>query len=223
MHQGVCPARNATRSRPRRFAVNTRVPCGWARHVVAIPERARVLDVGSGAFPNERADVLCERDLVRPGKRAVVDRALVVADGQALPFRTDAFDFVVASHLAEHVDDPDRFCLELARISRAGYIETPSPAFEWAVPTANHRWRVSADRSGLEFRPTVPVRGVRRLVVPVFAWILNLDEGRGHPVSLFRRFRSRFAWLVRGAANRIGIANTSYTFGPDRELRVRVR
>ena len=34
---------------------------------------------------------------------------------------------MIASHIAEHVDDPDAFCRELARASKAGYIETPSP------------------------------------------------------------------------------------------------
>ncbi len=80
-----------------------------------------------------------------PGREAVVDRPIVVADGHALPFREGGFGFVIASHVAEHVDDPEQFCGELQRVSRAGYVETPSPAFEWAVPTSNHRWRVSAD------------------------------------------------------------------------------
>src|SRR4029077_14805498 len=119
-------------------------------------------DVGSGTFPNARADLLCERDLVddrhRGGLPITVDRPLVRGDGLDLPFRDGAVDFVIASHIAEHVDDPVRFCAELSRIASAGYIETPSPLFEWLFDVEYHEWVVSRQRSGLRFRRKRPRR-----------------------------------------------------------------
>ena len=42
------------------------------------------------------------------------------------PFADGQFDFSVCSHLLEDVRDPLTVCAELRRVSRAGYIETPS-------------------------------------------------------------------------------------------------
>lgn len=42
------------------------------------------------------------------------------------PFADGYFDFSICSHLLEDVRDPLTVCSELRRVSRAGYIETPS-------------------------------------------------------------------------------------------------
>jgi ubiquinone/menaquinone biosynthesis C-methylase UbiE len=59
-----------------------------------------------------------------------------------MPFADRSIDFVVASHIAEHVDDPVRFCAELQRVAKAGYIETPGPLTEYLMPTRSHKWIV---------------------------------------------------------------------------------
>ena len=43
-----------------------------------------------------------------------------------LPFKNKEFDFVIASHVIEHVLDFEFFIKELERISSKGYIELPS-------------------------------------------------------------------------------------------------
>ena len=43
-----------------------------------------------------------------------------------LPFKDQEFDFVIASHVIEHVKDFEFFINELERISSKGYIELPS-------------------------------------------------------------------------------------------------
>jgi SAM-dependent methyltransferase len=42
-----------------------------------------------------------------------------VADAQALPFDTDAFDVVIANHMLYHVPDPQKAVAEFARVLRA--------------------------------------------------------------------------------------------------------
>jgi SAM-dependent methyltransferase len=74
---------------------------------------------------------------------------LVLADGARLPFRDKQFDFVVCSHVLEHVSDPKHFLDEISRVGRAGYIETPNAAFERLVPYDVHCLEVSADAEGL--------------------------------------------------------------------------
>ena len=43
-----------------------------------------------------------------------------------LPFKDNEFDFVIASHVLEHVKDVKLFIKELERVSLGGYIELPT-------------------------------------------------------------------------------------------------
>jgi len=100
-----------------------------------------VLDVGSGGNPYPQADVLLERyvnPFHRAGAKLVVDRPTVLGDACRMPFKDGAFDFVVASHVLEHIARPDQFLGELTRVGRAGYIETPNILFERLVPYDVH-------------------------------------------------------------------------------------
>lgn len=129
---------------------------GWSRTPLPITPDMLVVDLGSGAFPNVRADLLCDRELVdnrhRAGMPVVVDRPLVQADATALPFHDNAIDFLIVSHLAEHIEDPDAFCHELGRVAKGGYIETPSPLADFVLDEDYHIWRVGVRHGVLEFR-----------------------------------------------------------------------
>lgn len=109
-----------------------------------IPEHGLVLDVGSGHRPHPRADVLCEKNLddnTERGRNAVIDRPLVLGDILSLPFREGAFGYIITRHVLEHVDYPPAFFREISRVSKAGYIETPSLVWENIHPVRKyHRW-----------------------------------------------------------------------------------
>jgi SAM-dependent methyltransferase len=145
------------------------VPTSNSRTRVAFAPQWRVLDVGSGHAPHPRATVLLERYLdsghERSGRPAYVPEGatLVVADAQALPFRSDAFDFAIYSHVAEHVEDPAALCREAQRVARAGYLESPSPFTELLRHPRNHLWRVDASRRVLRFRRVGPSSPLGRL------------------------------------------------------------
>lgn len=99
-----------------------------------------VLDVGSGSNPHPAADVLLEK-YVDPAHRydpLVADRPTVIADACRMPFRDKAFDFVIAFHVLEHMDNPAGFLNELQRVGKAGYIEVPNALFERLVPYDVH-------------------------------------------------------------------------------------
>ena len=88
-----------------------------------------VLEIGSGHNPKARSDVLCDKfigDDEQRGGAIVTDRPMVEADGQFLPFADRVFDYVICSHVLEHVEDPRQFISELTRVAYRGYIETPS-------------------------------------------------------------------------------------------------
>jgi uncharacterized protein YbaR (Trm112 family) len=129
----------------------TRITAFRRRLFLGIGPRDLVLDVGSGHRPHPRADVLCDRYLTDNAQRAdgmVRDRPVVVADVTALPFATKSFDFVICQHVLEHVPEVERALVELSRIGKRGYIETPSRLWETLMGREYHLWLVErvADR-----------------------------------------------------------------------------
>jgi SAM-dependent methyltransferase len=115
----------------------------WALRKVRVPVSGRglVLDVGAGGCPYPRSDVLLERYVKsdhRCGASLVSDRPTVFADALRMPFKDKAFDFVIASHVLEHVKRPEVFLAELTRVGKAGYIETPNIFLERLSPYPIH-------------------------------------------------------------------------------------
>lgn len=121
----------------------------WALRKVALPVsgNALVLDVGSGGKPYPRSDVLLDRmtgAAHRCGQAMMIDRPAVLGDATRMPFKDKAFDFVVASHVLEHMSDPQTFLVELSRVGKAGYIETPNALFERLFPYSIHCLEVAS-------------------------------------------------------------------------------
>ena len=82
-----------------------------------------ILDIGCGYRPHQNASVIADvKDLSQYYK----EKKFVQIKGKNLPFKDKEFDFVIASHVIEHVDDFEFFIKELERISSKGYIELPS-------------------------------------------------------------------------------------------------
>ena len=106
-----------------------------------------VADIGSGQAPHPRANVLCDKFVADSTERSVnaallADRPLVVADATRTPFPAQSLDFTFCRHLLEHMVDPAALLDELARISKAGYVETPSRVYEKLWGWEFHRWYV---------------------------------------------------------------------------------
>jgi len=82
-----------------------------------------ILDIGCGYTSNKNATVIADmQDLSDFYK----NKNFVRITDKKLPFKDNEFDFVIASHVIEHVEDFEFFIKELERISHQGYIELPS-------------------------------------------------------------------------------------------------
>jgi len=82
-----------------------------------------VLDIGCGYTAHEKASVICDiQDLSNFYK----NKKFVKLENKTLPFKNKEFDFVIASHVIEHVQDVEYFLSELQRVSSKGYIEVPT-------------------------------------------------------------------------------------------------
>ena len=83
----------------------------------------KILDIGCGYRAHPRANIVADvQDLSDYYKK----REFIKIDNKELPFKDKEFDFVIASHVIEHVEDFEFFIKELERISHQGYIELPS-------------------------------------------------------------------------------------------------
>jgi SAM-dependent methyltransferase len=127
---------------------------------IAIPvgSDALVLDVGSGDKPHWRADILLDRHAgaefggQRSGRAtARITRPLFAADAADMPFADGVFDYVVCSHVLEHVADPAAVISEITRVGRAGYIEVPQAASAKILDFPSHLWWCRLDGTTLVF------------------------------------------------------------------------
>ena len=83
----------------------------------------KVLDIGCGYTAHKNATVIADiQDLSNFYK----DKNFVKINEKKLPFKDKEFDFVISSHVIEHIEDFEFFIKELERISTKGYIELPS-------------------------------------------------------------------------------------------------
>ena len=75
------------------------------------------------------------------------NKNFVKLDGIILPFKDNEFDFVIASHVLEHVEDVTTFIKELSRVSSKGYIELPTVLEDNLVfeNKKDHIWHMEFD------------------------------------------------------------------------------
>ena len=130
-----------------------------------------ILDLGCGYNANKFAKVICD---VQDLSNHYQDKKFIRLSENKLPFKDKEFDFVVASHVMEHVEDIDFFIKELERVSKKGYIELPT-MFEDNLVFENkkdHLWHMDFDdvenkllisKKVLYFEPVLTVSTIKRL------------------------------------------------------------
>jgi len=114
-----------------------------------------VLDIGSGNNPIDRANILADfspDDNFHRSGNLREDRPVIVCSVERIPIREKAIDFVVCSHVLEHVNNPSNACSELQRIARKGYVETPAYGKDILIGTGYmHKWQVVSFEGSMNF------------------------------------------------------------------------
>jgi SAM-dependent methyltransferase len=140
-----------------------------------LPEGSRVLDAGAGEgqyarhFARQR---YCGVDLGVGDASWDYSKLDVVADLERLPFGDSAFDAAVQIVTLEHVREPGRVLVEMARILKPGGRLLMAVPHEWEVHQAPHDYfrytrfglEYLLERAGMEAIEIRPAGGYFRLV-----------------------------------------------------------
>ena len=107
-------------------------------------ENWKILDIGCGFTAHKSASVICD---IQDLQSFYKDKKFVKLSEKTLPFKNKEFDFVIASHVLEHVEDPAFFIKELERVSIQGYIELPTILEDNLVfeNKQDHLWHMEFD------------------------------------------------------------------------------
>ena len=159
-----------------------------------------VADYGGGTNPSQFANVVID---TRPTNAKEKVKEVIVADCQDLHgvVADKHFDFVIASHVAEHLPNPIAFCRELIRTAKRGYIETPSPAYELFFEWSEHAWIVSVRGDSLCFQAKTEENCPAFSVYSSFGGTGPYEHLRSRHDPLLRtRFlwEGSFHWTVEG-------------------------
>jgi len=104
----------------------------------------KILDIGCGYTANPYATHLADTlDL----RNFYKNKNFILLKGEILPFNDKEFDFIISSHVLEHVADPRFFISELERIGKEGYIEVPTRLEDNIVfeNKSAHLWWINFD------------------------------------------------------------------------------
>jgi SAM-dependent methyltransferase len=145
---------------------------GLARHRDLI--RGRVLDIGCGTKPYRRLFPGATQYLGTETKRTFTPggQADVTCFGEALPFRTGAFDAVVCTEVLEHVAEPSDFLRDVVRVMRPGGVLLLTTPQTWGLheePYDFYRYTKYGlaylfRKAGLEMMEVVPTTGTLGMV-----------------------------------------------------------
>ena len=108
-----------------------------------------ILDIGCGYTAHEKANTVCDtQDLSSFYK----EKNFIRLNSKNLPFKDKEFDFVISSHVMEHVEDLQFFISELERVSKMGYIEVPTKLEDNLVfeNKKDHLWHMEFDDDNLK-------------------------------------------------------------------------
>ena len=178
-----------------------------------------VLDIGCGYSAHKDAKVVCDiQDLSSFYK----DKNFIKLSEGNLPFKDKEFDFVISSHVIEHVQDVALFIKELERVSSKGYIELPTVLEDNLVfeNKKDHLWQMWFDDDNSKLiiskrvqfiEPILTVSSVKKfskyfrqsMVIELF-WensidfnIQKINDKKFEKLSRITLFRKFFSKLLR--------------------------
>jgi SAM-dependent methyltransferase len=171
----------------------------------------RVLEVGPGASPypgsqiflEKRfadAEAVCQRGGLPPIE---LPKPVIYYDGGRFPFGDQEFDYVICSHVLEHVQNPEDFLRELMRVAPRGYLEFPTVYYEYLYNFKEHVNLVVHKDGEILWMPKceTTLDGFD----PVQRFLRNtLESGYDHLIQAMKeKFFQGFEWSLTIRARRV--------------------
>ena len=182
----------------------------------------QILDIGCGYTANKFATTICD---VQDLSKFYNNRNFIKLESKHLPFKDNQFDFVIASHVMEHVEDLKFFIKELERVSKKGYIELPTKLEDNLVfeNKKDHLWHMDFDDVNLKLliskkiqfvEPILTVSTIQKLrdnfkssLILELYWENNIEhvfienENNFNKFSLLSLFKKYFSKKIRTLLN----------------------
>ena len=104
----------------------------------------RILDIGCGYTANKYSTHVAD---TQDFSNFYKDKKFTHIKEKKLPFADKEFNFIIASHVLEHVEDIEYFIKELERVANSGYIEVPTRLEDNLVDVNEkaHIWWINFD------------------------------------------------------------------------------
>lgn len=134
----------------------------FPERITSIKPTDRVLEIGPGSTPYFRSDVLLEMEFDDHAEyerqfghadKLVTDKQVVFYKGDVFPFKDNEFDYVICSHVLEHVPDVPKFLSEVFRVAPKGYFEFPLMYYEYLYNIDAHISFLRFDKGTLYYMP----------------------------------------------------------------------
>ncbi len=104
----------------------------------------RILDIGCGYTANKYSTHVAD---TQDFSNFYKDKKFTHIKEKKLPFADKEFNFIITSHVLEHVEDIEYFIKELERVANSGYIEVPTRLEDNLVDVNEkaHIWWINFD------------------------------------------------------------------------------
>ncbi len=104
----------------------------------------KILDIGCGYTANKYSTHVAD---TQDFSYLYKDKKFTHIKDKKFPFSDKEFNFVIASHVLEHVDNIEYFIKELERVANSGYIEVPTRLEDNLVDVneKSHVWWINFD------------------------------------------------------------------------------
>ncbi|MBA3034977.1 MAG: class I SAM-dependent methyltransferase [Desulfobacterium sp.] len=120
----------------------------FPERIQSIKRSDNVLEIGPGGNPHPRSDILLEMEFDDEKEAEIqrsntppliTDKKIIYYNGTHFPFKSKEFDYVICSHVLEHVENIELFLNELVRVACRGYIEFPTIYYDYLYNVPTHK------------------------------------------------------------------------------------
>ena len=166
----------------------------------AIKDPMKILDIGSGeGFFKFFFDAMCPEKIEWYGVEVWKERAAfcrhigyhiddINLEVEPLPYANETFDIVLASHVIEHLPNPDKVIAEMGRVlKKGGYMLIGTPTKPWIVAYLDAKYHKLSKRNTGDTQQAFTHRTLENLILKS----LNLGKEAVVDKRGFRIFSSR--------------------------------